>query len=226
MELYSRHSSLLGDLQFDKIQKSSVLVAGAGGLGSTVLNLLARIGVGKIHFYEYAELDLPDINRQILYTSDDVGNMKCPTAIDALKKINPRVEIIGHCEKITKSTIIPSGIDLVFDCLDNFTSRYILDDLLYCNKIPMIHAGVSQYFGQLTTIIPNVTKNFHETITVDAVKFDAKITKQIFPPIVTCVASIQTNEGIKYLTGNKDNLLTSKILLVDLWSNSFDIIQL
>ena len=90
----------------------------------------------------------------------------------------------------------------------------------------MVHAGVSRYFGQLTTIIPEQTENLRNTITVDAEKFDKKMDKIIFPPIVTIMASIQVSEGIKYLMGNTDNLLTKKILVVDLLYNSFDIIEL
>lgn len=226
MEMYSRHRKLLGQAKFDKVQKSTVMVAGAGGLGCTVLNQLARIGVGTIHFFEFAEIDLPDINRQILYTSQDIGRSKCATATARLKEINPNIQIIGHEEKITSTTIIPPNIDLVFDCLDSFTSRYILDDKLYPNKIPMIHAGVSQYFGQLTTIVPSMTKSLRETISVDAEKFDPIIKKEIISSTAICVASIQVSEGIKYLVGDRENLLTNKILSVDLQSNSFDIIQL
>jgi len=225
MEIYARHINLLGKEKFAKIHEASVMVAGAGGLGSTVLNLLARLGVGTIHFYEFAEIDPPDLNRQILYNSEDVGDTKCNIALARLKKINPGINIIAHCEKITAKTEIPK-VDLVFDCLDNFTSRYILDDLIFPKGIPMIHAGVCSYFGQVTVIIPGKTKSLRKTIPLDARKFDKKIDKNIFPPIVTTIASIQVSEGVKYLSNDFNNLLFGKILIVDLMSNSFDIIQL
>ena len=201
------------------------MVAGAGGLGSTVLNLLARLGIGTIHFFEFAEIDMPDLNRQILYNSENIGESKCKIALENLRKINPNLEIIAHCEKITKETEIPK-VDLVFDCLDNFTSRYILDDLIYPKGIPMIHAGVSLYFGQLTVIIPGKTECLREVISVDATKFDKKINKNIFPPVVTTMASLQVSEGIKYLTDDFNNLLYGKILVIDLLSNSFDTINI
>jgi molybdopterin/thiamine biosynthesis adenylyltransferase len=201
------------------------MVAGAGGLGSMVLNLLTRLGVGTIHFYEFAEIDSPDLNRQILYNSEDVSNLKSEIALANLKKINPDINIIAHCEKINEDTKIPK-VDLVFDCLDNFTSRYILDDLIYSKKIPMVHAGVSSYFGQLTVIIPGKTECLRKIIPVDAAKFDLKIDKNIFPPVVTTMASLQVSEGIKYLTSDFENLIFGKIMVIDLLSNSFDIIQL
>lgn len=225
MEMYSRHKDLLGEIDFAKISKASVMVAGAGGLGSTVLNLLARLGVGTIHFFEFAEIDPPDLNRQILFNSEDIGSAKCDITLEKLKKINPNIQIIAHCEKIGKKTEIPK-VDLVFDCLDNFTSRYILDDLIYPKGIPMVHCGVSTFFGQLTVIIPGKTKCLRKIISVDAPQFDEKIKKEIFPPVVTCMASIQVSEGVKYLTGDFENLLYRKILVVDLLSNSFDVIQL
>jgi len=225
MEIYSRHIDLLGETEFAKICKASVMVAGAGGLGSMVLNLLVRLGIGTIHFFEFSEIDSPDLNRQILYNSENIGDKKCKIAFENLKKINPKIDIIAHCEKITEKTEIPD-VDLVFDCLDNFTSRYILDDLIFPKAIPMIHAGVSAYFGQLTVIIPGKTECFRKTISVDAALFDKKIDKEIFPPVVTCVASLQVSEGVKYLTGDFNNLLCGKILAVDLLSNTFDIIQI
>ena len=212
-------------MKFAKIKKASVMVAGAGGLGSTVLNLLVRLGVGTIHFFDFAGIDLPDLNRQILYNSENIGEPKCKIALENLKKINPEIEIIAHCEKITKKTEIPKT-DLVFDCLDNFTSRYILDDLIYPKGIPMIHAGVSSYFGQLTVILPGKTECLRRVISVDATKFDEKINKNIFPPLVTTMASLQVSEGIKYLTDDFNNLLYGKILVIDLLSNSFDTINI
>lgn len=201
------------------------MVAGVGGLGSTVLNLLVRLGIGTIHFFEFAEIDPPDLNRQILYNSEDIGAKKCETALAHLKKINPNINIFAHCEKIDEKTEIPK-VDLVFDCLDNFTSRYILDALIYPMGIPMVHAGVSTYFGQLTVIIPGKTECFRNTIPVDEVPFDKKIDKNIYPPVVSVMASLQVSEGIKCLTDDFKNLLYKKILIVDLLSNSFDVINI
>jgi molybdopterin-synthase adenylyltransferase len=225
MDRYSRHSELLSETEFVKIRNSAVMVAGAGGLGCNVLNLLARIGVGTIHFFEYSRIDAPDLNRQIFYHHEDLGKLKCETAGEYLQKINPEIEIIAHCEKIDENTQIPK-VDLVFDCLDNFTTRYQLDNLLQKEKIPMIHAGVSTYFGQITTIIPGETKSLQKSIPVDTSQLDSKLDKRILPQVVTIVASLQVNEGSNYLCGKRDKLLTNKILSVDLFHYRFDIIEL
>lgn len=201
------------------------MVAGAGGLGCTALTLLARMGVGTIHFFEYAEIDAPDLNRQMLYDLGEIGEMKSEVALKKLKKINPDIEIIAHGEMITPATVIPK-VDLVFDCLDNFTSRYVLDDLIFPKGIPMVHAGVGHYFGQLTVIIPGKTECLRKTIAVDAAKFDANAVKMIYPPVVTVMASLQVSEGFKFLVGDYEHLLFGKILIIDLLANTFEIIEI
>lgn len=225
MDRYTRHRELLSEAEFAKVKNAKVVVAGAGGLGCTVLNLLTRIGVGSIHFYDFASIDAPDLNRQMLYHNKDIGKLKSETARNRLQEINPEVEIVAHCEKIDEKTQIPI-VDLVFDCLDNFSSRYCLDDLLQKLKIPLIHAGVSTYFGQLTTIIPGKTKSLKESIPVNAEQMDNKLDRRIWPQVVSAVASIQVNEGINYLCGNLDELLIGKILSVDMLNYRFDTIEL
>jgi molybdopterin-synthase adenylyltransferase len=225
MERYIRHAELLGEEMFDKITNSVVLVAGAGGLGCTVLDLLARTGIGTIHFYEYATIDAPDLNRQILYTPGHLGQQKCNVATSRLEEINPNIRIVSHFEKITSDTQIPN-VDLVFDCLDNFTGRYILSDLTYHRKIALVHAGVSRYFGQITTIVPGKTPSLKTLFPLDPEAFDAKAVKEIMPHVVTSLASLQVAQGISYLSGDYDALLLGKMLSVDLATFSFDIVPI
>jgi len=225
MDRYNRHSEIFGNNKFQQIKNAEVLVAGAGGLGCTVLNLLARMGVGKIHFFENAIIDLPDLNRQILYTTSDVKKLKSQIAFERFKEINPEIEIIAHNERIAESTEIPS-VDIVFDCLDNFSSRYIVAEKIYNADIPLVHAGVSNFCGQITFVWRKKTARLQDIITVEPKQFDSQIEKTIFPPVVTTLASLQVAEGIKYLLGNHTNLLINKILIVDLFSNSFHTIDI
>ncbi|MFP4023113.1 MAG: HesA/MoeB/ThiF family protein [Thiohalospira sp.] len=225
MDRYVRHATLLGKDKFTKIADSVVLVAGAGGLGCTVLDLLARIGIGTIHFYEYATIDAPDLNRQILYTPEHLGQQKCSVAATRLNTINPDIRIVSHIEKITKDTQIPD-VDLVFDCLDNFTGRYILSDMAYNQKTALIHAGVSRHFGQITTIVPGKTPTLKTLFPLDPEEFDAKAVKEIMPHVVTTLASLQVAQGISYLLNDYDALLLGKMLSVDLATFSFDIIPI
>ncbi|KLO23720.1 MULTISPECIES: HesA/MoeB/ThiF family protein [unclassified Marinitoga] len=220
MERYSRHKNLYNN--FEKIRNSKVLVAGAGGLGSNVLMNLSRLGIGEIHIFDSGILDMPDLNRQILYDIEDLGKKKVFVAKEKLTKINPDIEIHIHDEKIEENTILPS-VDIAIDCFDNFESRKILDKKIHEINIPLIHGGVERFFGQVTDIIPGKTKSLREILgNIE----DSKEIKLVVPYSVSIIASLQVNEAIKILLGDYKNALINKMLIMDLTFNSFDIIDL
>ncbi len=224
MDRYNRHSELIGKIDFHKIKISKIAVVGSGGLGSTVLQLLARIGFGEIHHWDYAILDLPDLNRQILYNPKDIGKPKVEIANQKLKEINPDIAIFSYNEKLDENTNVPK-VDLVIDCLDNFKSRLVLDKVFFDKGVPIIHAGVFRYIGQITAFVPGKTLNYAQTFGMESDPKEITI-KEVFPSIVTTLASLQVNEATKYITGRIDKMLINKILVVDLFNNSFDTIEL
>ena len=221
MERYQRHASLLGPEDFKKIEAARILVAGAGGLGSTVLHLLARTGFGEIHFYDDALLDAPDLNRQLLYDTHDLGQNKADIALKKLTRINPDIHLVSHREKLTRTTQ-PPPVELVIDCLDTFESRFILEPLFFDRGIPIIHGGASQYFGQVTTLLPGKTPPLSELFGHEIAETDATRTKEIFPPVVVQVASIQVSEAVKLICGQWDHLLLNQLLVIDLFSNTMN----
>lgn len=224
MERYDRHHKLIGENEFKKIQSAKIAVVGSGGLGSTVLQLLARIGFGEIHHWDYAILDLPDLNRQILYDTKDLGKKKATIAKEKLEKINPNIKIFSYDEKLEETSKIPE-VDLVIDCLDNFKSRLVLDKLFFEKGVAIIHAGVFRYIGQVTAFIPGKTRNYADTFGIERDPKEVTI-KEVFPSIVTTLASLQVNEAVKYVTKRFDKMLINKLLVVDLFNNSFDTIEL
>ncbi len=217
---YDRHRELFED--FDRIQKSKILVCGAGGLGSNVLQLISRIGIGEIYVYDDGILDEPDLNRQILYDTQDIGKKKVVAAREKLSKINPKIKYHFYDERITKDTVLPK-VDVVVDCLDNFTSRKILDAKIQRSKTPLIHGGVEGFYGQITTILPGKTKTLNEILS--GIK-DSKNVKLVAPYTVSLMASIQVSEAIKVILKDYKNALLNKLLIIDLRFNSFDIIEL
>ncbi len=225
MRQYARHSGLFSEAQFARIQETRVLVAGAGGLGSTVLQLLARYGFGEIHFYDDGILDPPDLNRQILYTSRDLGVPKAPTAKDLLQAINPDVTIIAHGEILSVDSRVPE-VDLVMDCLDNFAGRLLLDARFFRQQIPVIHGGVSAFFGQVTTLVPGSTSGLADIYGECNMQDTPGCSKDIYPPVVTAVASVQASEAVKLACGLYDKLLLNKIQVIDLLNNGFDVIKI
>jgi len=224
MDRYSRHRNLFTETQLEHIRHASVVVAGAGGLGCTVMQLMVRLGIGTLHVYDYAQVDLPDLNRQILYDERDLGENKAECSVRKLSAINKEVRLFAHVEKIDESTPLPD-VDLVFDCLDNFQTRFALDRMLYQRATPMIHGGVNKYFAQVTSIVPGQSKSLSELFPVEAAAVDKELSKDIFPPLVTTTASVQVSEGIKFLTNRQADMLINRVLMIDALTNAFEIVE-
>ncbi len=112
----------------------------------------------------------------------------------------------------------------MIDCLDNFKSRFVLEDQFFKQGVPIIHGGASQYFGQVTTLISGKTLSLSELFGRDIIATDATRAKEIFPATVLNVASVQVSEAVKWVCGKTDQLLTNKILTIDLFFNTFEIL--
>ena len=221
---YQRHIPLYSEEEFTQIKNAKIAVAGSGGLGSTVLQLLARIGFGTIHFWDDAILDIPDLNRQILYKSSHLGQHKTDAALKELKDINPVIQYYAHKERLDTNTKVPD-VDLVIDCLDSFHSRLSLDTLFFSEGIPIIHGSVFKEMGQLTTLFPGKTENYQSTFGIED-QPEEQQEKTIFPAIVTTLASLQVNEAVKCITKRYDQMLLNKLLIVNLNKNQFEIFPL
>ncbi len=218
--MFERHRELLGSC-FEKISDSGILIAGVGGLGSTVAELSVRTGFKNIYLVDYKEVDEPDLNRQILYTKKDIGNLKLNSAEKRLKEIAD-VNIVKINKRIDENFDIPD-VDVIIDCLDNFKTRYILEEKAFKKKIPFVHGGVKGYAGQVTVVYPHKTKRLKEIFG----EIEDEINPpQVFPAVVTLVGSIQISEAVKIICGNEDGSLMNRLLVVDLSINSFDLIYL
>ncbi|MGJ8453714.1 HesA/MoeB/ThiF family protein [Pseudothermotoga sp. U03pept] len=217
--MFERHNELLGECM-ERLHKAKVFVAGTGGLGCAVLSLLVRTGVGSLCFTDNASVDEPDLNRQILYDRDSLGKKKVEEALVKLKRISPSCELLAIEDTIDESFNLPD-VDVVVDCLDNFKSKFVLDELCQRRSIPLVHAGVEGYIGQATTIVYGKTptlRNLFRGVNDHRVR-------QVFPPLVVLMASVQVAEVIKLICGMKDSLV-GEILLVDLLRNSFEKVRI
>jgi len=142
-----------------KLKSSHVIIAGIGGLGCATATYLTAAGVGHITIIDSDSVELSDLNRQILYWEEDVGEKKVVVAQSKLSKLNPMVEIIPIFTKITEENIfnIVNGAQVVVDGLDNLPSRLVVNSACVKDKIPYIYGGVSRLRGMVTTIIPGKT---------------------------------------------------------------------
>ncbi|RLG01787.1 MAG: adenylyltransferase [Thaumarchaeota archaeon] len=139
-----------------KLKQASILIAGVGGLGSAAAYYLVAAGVGKVKLVDEGRIELSNLNRQILYSTNDLGKLKVTVASRRLRDLNPEVDIVGISEKISESTIngLLKDIDLVIDGQDNFKTRFLINEECVKKKIPLIHAAVYGFEGRLMTIIP------------------------------------------------------------------------
>jgi len=204
-----------------KLFKSTIFVAGAGGLGCTVLSLIVRIGVKNIYLIDHGIVDEPDLNRQILYDRNDLGKSKVKVAGEKLKMINPECNLITIDKTLDEKFILPA-VDIVIDCLEGFKSKLILDDLCQRKSIPLVHAGVGKFSGQVMTLMYNGGPTLKELYR-GAVEEDKE--RQIFPPAVVLTAALQVSEMTKIIC-NKGDILNGKILQINLLQNHFDFLNL
>lgn len=148
--------SNIGGLGQEKLLSSSVLVVGAGGLGSPVLTYLARSGVGTLGIVDYDNVELSNIHRQIIHNTVDIGKPKVISAKEKINKINPDIKVVIHNEKINEKNIgnIIDNYEIVVDCLDNFKDKFLLNEFSVLLNKTLVHGGAIGFEGQILTIIP------------------------------------------------------------------------
>jgi len=226
-EMYSRQI-MMKDIGFDgqrKLAEASVLVVGCGGLGAPVLYYLTAMGIGHLGLCDGDKVALSNLNRQVLFTMDDIGKQKAQTASKRLKALNPDLKTTVYDKNMDEKSAeeIISKYDIVIDCLDNFETRFILNDVCIEAKKPLIHAGISEYYGQLMTIIPgkspclrcifpNGVKN-HPGSNRAVPSFSKRASRQrnrppvlpvpVIGPTPGVLGSMQAMEVAKYLLGQQ-----------------------
>lgn len=151
---YARHFSLdcIGFEGQQRLKNSAVCCVGAGGLGAPVLLYLAAAGVGKIGIVDFDHVELSNLQRQVLFTVDDLNDSKVRATQRRLKYLNPNIEVIAFEEKLQDSNVfsIFSEYDVIVDCSDNFPTRYLVNDACFHLKKPYIYASIFQFEGQCT----------------------------------------------------------------------------
>ena len=156
-ERYARHILLreVGGQGQQKLIAARVLVVGAGGLGSPLLSYLAAAGVGTIGMSDSDAVSLSNLQRQILFRTEDVGREKTAAAKNALAQLNPHVKVVTH-PRITQENAqeIIAAYDLVVEGIDNFAARYVLNRACLAAEKPLVSAAVGRFEGQLATFKP------------------------------------------------------------------------
>jgi len=218
----------IGEEGQQKLMDTSVLVVGCGGLGSPVLYYLTAMGIGHIGLCDGDTVSLPNLNRQILFTMEDIRKPKSETAKARLIALNPglKTSVYGQYmdEKLADS-IIPE-YDIIVDCLDNFETRFILNDSCIKAKKPLIHAGIGDFYGQLLTIIPGKTPCLR-CLFPKGIKKQGDVSSALFGVVGTTpgiLGTLQAIEVMKYILGIPSFL--EGILVVDTLNQTLEKVEI
>ncbi len=158
---YARHIMLpeIGERGQEKLLKSKVLLLGAGGLGSPAALYLAAAGVGTLGLIDADVVDMSNLQRQVLHGTSTVGLPKVESGEKRIKDINPDVKVVPFKERLTSENIdriFDQGWDVIVDGLDNFPTRYLVNDASIWKNIPVVHGSIFRFDGQVTTFKPKV----------------------------------------------------------------------
>lgn len=194
------------------LKKSTVFIAGAGGLGSPVLSYLAAAGVGTLHICDFDRVDITNLNRQILHGTGDIGSLKTDSAGETLHRINEHVAIDKITEKITadNAAALIEGADCIADCLDSFEARMILNRAAVEKRIPISHGGINGFRGQSTFLHPPETPCLGCFIN----QKDTDAPTPALGAAAGVIGSIQAIEILKFLTGLGDTM-KNRLMLFD-----------
>ena len=220
---YARHIVLpeLGGTGQAKLLQSSVLIIGAGGLGSPLLLYLAAAGIGKIGIVDDDHVDLSNLHRQIAHPTENVGVAKTTSARVSASALNPDIEIVEHQERVTLDNIdtLLRPYDLVADGSDNFATRHIVHQACFSLGKTLVSAAVQGLEGQLSTYKAHLGEPhpcyrcvFPDTPPPDLIPSCAE--GGVMGPVVGVMGSLQAVEVIKELVGLGESL-SGTLLLYD-----------
>jgi len=233
IDRYSRQIILkkIGIVGQKKLLKSSVLIVGAGGLGSPIAIYLAALGVGKIGIVDKDNVEISNLSRQIIFTTNDIKKNKSSAAINKLRKINPDLQLHSFNKNLTMQNInrVAKNFDIIVDGSDNFRTRFLINDYCLKNQKILVSGAISKFDGQVYTFnfsnkkspclrcfIPKMPSNPD----IDNCEYDG-----ILGTLGGIIGSIQANEVIKEILGIGDTLC-GHILVINGLKLSFRKIKL
>ena len=228
IERFSRQIVLknIGFLGQKKILLSKVLIIGAGGLGSPVAEFLSRAGIGSVGIVDDDKVSLSNLHRQSLYNTSDIGKFKVNVARDKIKKINPNTKVTIYKIRLNNINFkkIINNYDYIVDGSDNFTTKFLINDLCIIFKKTLIVAAISKFDGHIFTFNFRNKKNsclrcfFQETkISDDLLDCESE---GILGTVAGIVGTIQANEVLKKIL-NIGVGLDGHILILDLLNLNF-----
>ena len=225
-ERYKRHLMLpeLGEEGQQRLQRGSVLVVGAGGLGCPVAIYLAAAGVGRIGIIDFDKVDTSNLQRQIAYTEAEVGEPKVEMLSRRLRAMNSALQVDAIARRFDADTAeLVDNYDVIIDASDNLATKYFCNDVCVEHRRPLVHASISQFTGNVMTILPGTVTL--RDVFPEAIEVRSSATFGVLGVIPGIAGTVQAAEAIKLLAGI-GNLLTNRLFTFDALSMQFNVVDL
>ena len=219
---FERQLPIFGEEGQQNIMNAVVGIVGCGGLGVNVITQLCMAGVSHFILCDGQSPELSNLNRQFIYSASD-HRSKAVISAEWILALNPSAEVQANSEPLTADNFdLFAGCDILVDCLDNFESRMILSDLSVKMNVPLVHAGVCGYEGQIAVCIPGRTKSLREMIGT------LKSPEGIIPSVgaaVSTIASMEALEVINIISG-KGSESEGKLIAINMRDWTIDSTEL
>lgn len=229
---YSRQTIFpkIGETGQARLLQSRAVIIGCGALGCNIANLLARAGVGNIRIIDRDFIEYHNLQRQVLFNEDDIkaGLPKAIAAERHLRKINSTIEVKGIIADVNFANIdaLCRDADIILDGLDNFDTRFLLNDFALKYRIPWVYGGAIAANGMTMNVIPGRTPCFRcvsslSTATGNTLTCE---TAGVVGSVPAIVGAIQATEAIKILLGSPE--INRDLIMIDVWTDTFDRIEI
>ena len=225
-ERYKRHLMLpeLGEEGQQRLQRGSVLIVGAGGLGCPVAIYLAAAGVGRIGIIDFDKVDTSNLQRQIAYTEAEVGEPKVEMLSRRLRAMNSALQVDAIARRFDAETAeLVDNYDVIIDASDNLATKYFCNDVCVEHRRPLVHASINQFTGNVMTILPGTVTL--RDVFQEAIEARSSATFVVLGVIPGIAGTVQAAEAIKLLAGIGD-LLTNRLFTFDALSMQFNVVDL
>lgn len=223
LERYDRQLRVWGVEAQERLRRSTALVVGVGGLGSPVAMYLAAAGVGRLVLVDPEVVELSNLNRQVLHWTTDLGRAKVESAAEKLRKLNPHVEVVAvrrRIESLEDAVQLVREADVVVDCLDNWRTRFLINEACVRLGKPLVHAAVRGLYGQLMVVKPGEGPCLRCLVPEEPPQ-EERI--PVAGPTPGVLGALEAIEAVKLLTGYGEPLV-GKLLVYDGLHGSVDVI--
>jgi len=213
-----------------KLLAAHVLVIGVGGLGSPVATYLAASGVGRLTLVDDDSVELTNLQRQPIHTTESLGRPKVESAREMIAKLNPAVQVDAVARRLEASALLEATrhADVVIDCSDNFTTRFAVNRACVEARTPLVSGAVVRYEGQVGVFRPDRAANpCYACLYHESGEDNGDLCSQfgVLAPVAGLVGTLQATETLKVLL-NIGETLTGRLLLVDALTMEFRTIGL